>query len=66
LTNALVTGAGARHVASEIVQIAHGRGVLVAGAGVNDPQHHHELVETGCDLATGGLYGAAQPANIID
>jgi EAL domain-containing protein (putative c-di-GMP-specific phosphodiesterase class I) len=66
LTNALTTGAGARHVVSEIVQIAHGRGVLVAGAGVNDAQHHQELVEAGCDLATGDLYGAAEPANTID
>jgi EAL domain-containing protein (putative c-di-GMP-specific phosphodiesterase class I) len=48
------------------VQIAHGRGVLVAGAGVNDPRVHRELVEAGCDLATGGLYGAAEPANTID
>jgi len=66
LTNALAAGAGARQVVSEIVQIAHARGVLVAGAGVDDPQHHHELVEAGCDLATGGLYGVAEPANTID
>jgi EAL domain-containing protein (putative c-di-GMP-specific phosphodiesterase class I) len=66
LTHSAATGARARRVVSEIVQIAHGRGALVAGVGVNDRQHHDAFVETGCDLATGDLYGATEPANTID
>jgi len=56
----------ARRAVSDIVRIAHDCGALVAGVGVDDPQHHDALVESGCDLATGGLYGKPQPANTID
>jgi EAL domain-containing protein (putative c-di-GMP-specific phosphodiesterase class I)/GGDEF domain-containing protein len=55
-----------RRAVSDIVRVAHDCGALVAGTGVDDPQQHDALVESGCDLATGDLYGKPQPANTLD
>jgi EAL domain-containing protein (putative c-di-GMP-specific phosphodiesterase class I)/GGDEF domain-containing protein len=66
LTNAASTESEARHAVTEIVRIAHDHGVLVAAAGVGDRQHRDALLETGCDIATGPLYGDPEPADTID
>ena len=66
LANAAASDAGARSVVADIVGIAHGRGVLVGATGVDDQRQHDALGELGCDLAAGGFYGGARPANTID
>ena len=66
LTNATTTDPDARRALSEIVRLAHERALLVAATGVNDQQHHDLLRETGCDLASGDLYGRPEPAHTID
>jgi diguanylate cyclase (GGDEF)-like protein len=66
LTNAVATDAGARRAVSEIVGIAHDRALLVTATGVNDVQHREALAGTGCDLATGALYGGAELTSWID
>jgi EAL domain-containing protein (putative c-di-GMP-specific phosphodiesterase class I) len=66
LTNAAATDASARRVVSEIARIAHDRAVLVTATGVDDRPHRDALLETGCDRATGALYGRPEPTNAID
>jgi len=66
LTSAAAHAADARRTVSEIVSIAHERGLLVAACGVNDEGHRDVLVESGCDLASGDLYGRPEPADTID
>jgi diguanylate cyclase (GGDEF)-like protein len=66
LTNAVAADAGARRTVSEIVRIAHERAMLVTATGVGDVQHRDALTGTGCDLATGGLYGGAELTSWID
>jgi EAL domain-containing protein (putative c-di-GMP-specific phosphodiesterase class I) len=48
------------------VRIAHDLGVLVAVGGVADSERRDALVEIGCDIATGPLYGDPEPADAID
>ena len=66
LTGDAVKGADARLTVSEIVRSAHERGLLVAAGGVDDEQHRDLLLEAGCDLASGDLYGRPEPADTID
>jgi len=66
LANAAASDAGARSIVSDIVGIAHDRGIVVGGTGVDDQRDHEALRELGCDLAAGGFYGGAEPANTID
>ena len=66
LANAVATDANARHVVSEIVHHTHGMGGLVAATGVNRPEYRDALLETGCDLATGDLYGPPVPSSTIE
>jgi EAL domain-containing protein (putative c-di-GMP-specific phosphodiesterase class I)/GGDEF domain-containing protein len=66
LTDAAATDRDAGRTISEIVRLAHD-GALVAGAaGVDHQRHRDLLVEAGCDLATGALYGKPEPANTIE
>ena len=66
LTNAAVDDPDARHVVSDIVRQAHDRGLLVAATGIADREQERALIETGCDLATGDLYGKPEPTNTIE
>ncbi|MDQ1448723.1 MAG: hypothetical protein QOC79_1694, partial [Actinomycetota bacterium] len=66
LTNAALTDSEARGAVTEIVRIAHDLGVLVAVGGVADRERRDALVEIGCDIATGPLYGDPEPADAID
>ena len=66
LTRAAAIDPDAQRVISEVVRIAHDRGALVAGSGVNHSRQHDALIEAGCDLASGNFYGRAEPANTID
>jgi diguanylate cyclase (GGDEF)-like protein len=66
LTNAAATDPDARRTVSEIVRLAHAHELLVGATGVDDRQHQDVLVEAGCDLATGDLYGGPEPTNAID
>ncbi|HTL86471.1 MAG TPA: sensor domain-containing phosphodiesterase [Acidimicrobiia bacterium] len=66
LTNAAATDLEARRAVTEIVRIAHDHGVLVAAADVGDRSHRDALVEIGCDLASGPVYGEPEPADTID
>ena len=66
LTSDAALDADARWAVSEIVRIAHARGLLVAACGVRDEQHRAVLTEAGCDLASGDLYGRPEPADTID
>ena len=56
----------ARRAVSDIVGIAHDRGLRVIAAGVDDPGGRDAAIESGCDLATGYLYGPPEPANTIE
>jgi EAL domain-containing protein (putative c-di-GMP-specific phosphodiesterase class I)/GGDEF domain-containing protein len=56
----------ARRTVSDIVWIAHDRGLRVAATGVDDGSHRDAVIESGCDLATGDLYGRPEPANTIE
>ena len=51
---------------SRMVDIAHGHAALVAATGINNRQQRDALLETGCDLATGDLYGKPEPTNTIE
>jgi len=66
LTSIAATDANARHTVSEIAQFAHNNASLVAAVGVNDEHQRDTLVEAGCDLATGDLYGRPEPTDTID
>jgi diguanylate cyclase (GGDEF)-like protein len=58
--------ANARHEIAEIIRVAHDRGLIVAATGVNDRRLADALVELGCDLATGDIYGALEPTRAIE
>jgi EAL domain-containing protein (putative c-di-GMP-specific phosphodiesterase class I)/GGDEF domain-containing protein len=66
LTNAAATDSSARDTATELARRAHGLGLRVGATGVNDEEHRAVLLDIGCDLATGDLYGAAKPADTIE
>jgi EAL domain-containing protein (putative c-di-GMP-specific phosphodiesterase class I)/GGDEF domain-containing protein len=66
LTKAAVTDPDARRAVSVIVRLAHESDVPVAAAGVDTEPQADVLLEAGCDLASGDLYGRAEPASTID
>jgi len=66
LTSAAAIDPAARLVASEIVGRAKERGLLVLAAGVDSARERDVLIDLGCDLAHGDLYGAPEPADDID
>ncbi len=66
LSTAAVTDPDARLALSEIVRLAHDRDILVGVRGVDRAQDRDALLEIGCDLATGDLYGRAEPTNTIE
>lgn len=66
LTSVVAVDPGARVAVSEIVRMAHDRGLLVLAAGVDTVEERDVLVEVGCDLAHGDLFGAPEPADNID
>jgi diguanylate cyclase (GGDEF)-like protein len=66
LTHAAATDPDARRAVSELVRLAHDRGCLVGAAGVDHQQEQHVLLDCGCDLATGDLYGRPEPVDTID
>jgi EAL domain-containing protein (putative c-di-GMP-specific phosphodiesterase class I) len=66
LTKAAVTDPDARRAVSVIVRLARESDVLVAAAGVDTEPQADLLTEAGCDLASGDLYGRAEPASTID
>jgi len=66
VTDAAATDSGVRATATELARRAHGLGLRVGATGVNNEQHRAVLLEMGCDLASGDLYGAPKPADIIE
>jgi EAL domain-containing protein (putative c-di-GMP-specific phosphodiesterase class I)/GGDEF domain-containing protein len=70
LSRHLVRAAGddttARGTVADIVRIAHDHGVRVTATGVDDGRDRDTAIESGCDLATGDLYGRPVPANTIE
>jgi EAL domain-containing protein (putative c-di-GMP-specific phosphodiesterase class I) len=66
LTQRAATNPIARLAVSNIVQRAHDHAVVVAATGVDNLDDRDALLETGCDLATGDLYGRPQPTNTIE
>jgi EAL domain-containing protein (putative c-di-GMP-specific phosphodiesterase class I)/GGDEF domain-containing protein len=59
------TDARARDVLSEIAEFSHARGMLVTALGVDEPMHRDQVVDAGCDFASGDLYGPPEPAKTI-
>ena len=57
--------ASARTVA-DIIHIAHDRGLIVAATGVHHRDHRDAMINAGCDLATGDLYGKPKPTRDIE
>jgi EAL domain-containing protein (putative c-di-GMP-specific phosphodiesterase class I) len=66
LTNAVASDAKVLLTVSEIVRLAHDREFLVVAAGVGSVQERDVLIEAGCDLAHGDLYGVPEPADNLD
>jgi diguanylate cyclase (GGDEF)-like protein len=66
LTAAALTDRNARTAIAEIARVAHARRLLVAATGVEHEQHQDLLIQAGCDLAIGSLYGDPKPANTIE
>jgi len=58
--------AGARHDVAQMVRAAHDRGMVVGAIGVRTRGQHDALVDTGCDVACGDVYGAFEPCAGID
>jgi EAL domain-containing protein (putative c-di-GMP-specific phosphodiesterase class I) len=66
LTTSLIADPEARHAVSEIVRFAHDNGLVVGAAGVDNEHDRDLLIDAGCDVASGDLFGAARPANTVD
>ena len=66
LTDAALTDRDTRTAISEIARVAHTRQLLVAATGVEHDQQQDMLIQAGCDVAIGSLYGGPQPANTIE
>jgi EAL domain-containing protein (putative c-di-GMP-specific phosphodiesterase class I) len=66
LTQAAAIHPGALRIVSDIGARAHRRGMLVAATGVFDRAHERELVDAGCDLGSGDVYGEPEPAAMIE
>jgi EAL domain-containing protein (putative c-di-GMP-specific phosphodiesterase class I)/GGDEF domain-containing protein len=66
LTAAAVGDPDERRAVSVIMRHARERDVLVAAAGVDTEPQFDLLIEAGCELGSGDLYGRAAPASAID
>ena len=66
LVHGASTDADARRAVAEIVGSAHDNGLEAGAAGVRDRREHEIVVEAGCDIAIGDLYGKAQPVDSIE
>jgi EAL domain-containing protein (putative c-di-GMP-specific phosphodiesterase class I)/GGDEF domain-containing protein len=66
LTNATATDSNARDTATELARQSHGLGLRVGATGVHNEDHRAVLLDIGCDVATGVLYGAPKPADTIE
>jgi EAL domain-containing protein (putative c-di-GMP-specific phosphodiesterase class I) len=66
LSRAASNDADARRTVANIARVAHEHAVLVAAVDVDDTGQRDVLVEAGCDLAAGRLYGGPVPTNAID
>jgi EAL domain-containing protein (putative c-di-GMP-specific phosphodiesterase class I) len=66
VVHAAATDERARAAVAEIVKMAHDSGLLVAAAGVDLAVHGDALGETGCNFATGDLYGEPRPTDTIE
>jgi EAL domain-containing protein (putative c-di-GMP-specific phosphodiesterase class I)/GGDEF domain-containing protein len=64
LTDAI--SAEARHDIAQVVRAAHDRGMIVGATGVRSPHQHDTLIDTGCRIACGELYGRFEPCATID
>jgi diguanylate cyclase (GGDEF)-like protein len=58
--------ADTRRAVAEIARSAHDHGLEAGAAGIRDLREHEIVVEAGCDVATGDLYGRAQPVDTIE
>jgi EAL domain-containing protein (putative c-di-GMP-specific phosphodiesterase class I) len=66
LAHEAVTNDLARRVVGEMVLLAHDDRLLIAAVGVDEPRQRDLLIEAGCDLAMGNLYGEPRPTDTID
>ena len=66
LTQAAANDLDAMRVVTEIVRLAHDRGLVVAATGVDRPDQKDAMIATGCDLASGDLYGGPLPTDTIE
>jgi c-di-GMP-specific phosphodiesterase len=66
LSRAVSIDADARRLVSDIARIAHEHAALVGAVDVDEARQREVLVEAGCDLATGRLYGEPVLAYAID
>jgi len=60
LVNESVINAGVRNVVVDLSDRAHRAGLRVSANGITTDQQHDTIVQVGCDLATGDLYGPKQ------
>jgi len=66
LTDAAAKDPDERNVVTEIVRLAHDRGLVVAATGVDSPAQRDAMIATGCDLASGDVYGEPVPTDTIE
>ena len=55
-----------RRTLSEIAQHAHGHGLLVLARGLGSLDQIPAVIDAGCDLGTGDLFGALVPADMLE
>ena len=66
LAQAAATDRDAMRVVTEIVRLAHDRGLVVAATGVDRSDQKDAMIAAGCDLASGDLYGGPVPTETIE
>jgi len=66
VANAAADDPAAKRVVSDIVRHAHDHGLRAVATGITNRQHERTVIEAGCDLATGNLYGKPEPTNTIE
>jgi diguanylate cyclase (GGDEF)-like protein len=60
-----IRDATAREALGSIARSAREQGMLVTALGVDEPMHRDQVVDAGCDFASGDLYGPPEPAKTI-
>jgi len=66
LVHAAANDSDAMRVLTDMVRLAHDRGLVVAATGVERPEQRDAVIAAGCDLASGDFYGAPVPTETIE